>query len=190
MNNGIMYNDAPSMQGDSQNIGDESIMDGNDAMMDDGQMDSDDDVIMGSKPFGDTDESSSDPEKKVESLIGKAASILRKDLSSDGINKHIDKKKEVLGMLVSAIVNGMDDEHKNEITDYLSDKLKTDSSNDSEESLDNDDNSDNEQLSESIANNIVNELMNLNKSKKTSSKSLIDQPSKKEYGAAPYTMKK
>lgn len=80
--------------------------------------------VMGSDPFGDSgEEMTDDPEKKVESLIGQAASIIRKDMNSDGINKHEDKKKEVLGMLVSAIVDGMDEDERNSIVDYLSDKL-------------------------------------------------------------------
>lgn len=81
--------------------------------------------VMGSDPFGGAPESdvTDDPEKKVESLIGQASSIIRKDLNSDGINKHEDKKKEVLGMLVSAITDGMDDEERNGIIDYLSDKV-------------------------------------------------------------------
>lgn len=81
--------------------------------------------VMGSDPFGgaSNDEVTDDPEKKVESLVGQASSIIRKDLNSDGINKHEDKKKEVLGMLVSAITDGMDEEERNGIIDYLSNKV-------------------------------------------------------------------
>lgn len=82
--------------------------------------------VMGANPFnggeGDADVSG-DPEKKAESLAGQLASIFRNDLKSDGINSHEDKKKEVLGMIASAIVDGMNDEDKNSMIEYLSDKL-------------------------------------------------------------------
>lgn len=82
------------------------------------------DPSMGADPFGGGgDEMTDDPEKEVESLVGQAASIIRKDMNSDGINKHEDKKKEVLGMLVSAVLDGMDAEERQGITDYLSDKI-------------------------------------------------------------------
>jgi len=82
--------------------------------------------VMGANPFdgGDGDaDVSSDPEKKAESLAGQLASIFRNDLRNDGINKHEDKKKEVLGMIASAIVDGMDEEDRNSMVEYLSDKL-------------------------------------------------------------------
>lgn len=84
---------------------------------------------MGADAFNDDNDDnnsdvSKDPVKKVESLIGQASSLIRKHLNSDGINKHEDKKKEVLGMLTSAIVDGMSTEERNEIIDYLSDKLQ------------------------------------------------------------------
>lgn len=86
----------------------------------------DENIEMGANAFGGENEVTDDPEKEVESLIGKAASIIRKDLNSDGINKHEDKKKEVLGMLASAIIDGLDDEERKGIIDYLSDKLQGD----------------------------------------------------------------
>ena len=82
--------------------------------------------VMGANPFdggeGDADVSG-DPEKKAESLAGQLASIFRNDLKNDGINTHEDKKKEVLGMIASAIVDGMNDEDRNSMIEYLSDKL-------------------------------------------------------------------
>lgn len=82
--------------------------------------------VMGANPFdsgeGDADVSG-DPEKKAESLAGQLAAIFRNDLANDGINKHEDKKKEVLGMIASAIVDGMGEEDRNSMIEYLSDKL-------------------------------------------------------------------
>lgn len=81
--------------------------------------------VMGADPFGEGSDAdvSGDPEKKAESLAGQLASIFRNDLKSDGINSHEDKKKEVLGMIASAIVDGMNEEDRNSMIEYLSDKL-------------------------------------------------------------------
>jgi hypothetical protein len=81
--------------------------------------------VMGANAFdgGSDADVSGDPEKKAESLAGQLASIFRNDLANDGINKHEDKKKEVLGMIASAIVDGMSEEDKNSMVEYLSDKL-------------------------------------------------------------------
>lgn len=82
--------------------------------------------VMGANPFdgGEGDaEVSGDPEKKAESLAGQLASIFRNDLKNDGINTHEDKKKEVMGMIASAVVDGMSDEDRNSMIEYLSDKL-------------------------------------------------------------------
>lgn len=133
----------------------------------------DENIEMGANAFGDENENevTDDPEKKVESLIGKAASIIRKDLNSDGINKHEDKKKEVLGMLTSAIIDGLDDEERKGIIDYLSDKLQGDGESkgdvdggSEDTSLDNetpdmgDGNENLEELSESIVKKFVKEF--------------------------------
>ena len=123
-----MGGDASFMGAPQQDMGTDPMAGGG---MDDGMdtgMDGENEPVMGSKPFDSVPKSevTDDPEKKVESLIGQAASVIRKDLNSDGINKHEDKKKEVLGMLVSAVVDGMDDEERNGIIDYLSDKLNGD----------------------------------------------------------------
>ena len=126
-----MDNQAPGMGADPMGgnasfmgVGDPSMgMDPNAGMGGTGQ-DMGGDPSMGADPFGGGgNEMTDDPEKEVESLVGQAASIIRKDMNSDGINKHEDKKKEVLGMLVSAITDGMDDEERNGIIDYLSDKV-------------------------------------------------------------------
>lgn len=114
----------PSMQGGDPNMGMDPMMGGDPSMQGDPNA-MGDEPMMGSEPFGDSGaEMSSDPEKKIESLIGQAASIIRKELNGDGIDKHEDKKKEVLGMLASAIIDGMDEEQRNGIVDYLSDKLQ------------------------------------------------------------------
>lgn len=96
--------------------------------------------VMGANPFdggeGDADVSG-DPEKKAESLAGQLASIFRNDLKNDGINTHEDKKKEVLGMIASAIVDGMNDEDRNSMIEYLSDKLNGSGESDGDEDKDN-----------------------------------------------------
>lgn len=96
--------------------------------------------VMGANPFdggeGDADVSG-DPEKKAESLAGQLASIFRNDLKNDGINTHEDKKKEVLGMIASAIVDGMNDEDRNSMIEYLSDKLNGSGESDGDEGNDN-----------------------------------------------------
>lgn len=121
--------------------------------------------IMGANPFegnqADEDEINKDPEKKVESLIGKACSIIRKHLNSNGINKHEDKKKEVLGMLTSAIIDGLNEEERNEIIDYLSDKIqgKGESTGDKENKKNNDNlNNNTDELSESFLKKCIQEI--------------------------------
>ena len=107
--------------------------------MDPGMGSADEEPVMGANPFGDEGNDNGmtdDPEKKVESLIGKASSIIRKELNSDGINKHEDKKKEVLGMLVSAVIDGMDDEERNSVIDYLDTKLNGEGESDGDDSSD------------------------------------------------------
>ena len=91
--------------------------------------------VMGADPFGEGSDAevSGDPEKKAESLAGQLASIFRNDLKSDGINSHEDKKKEVLGMIASAIVDGMSEEDKNSMIEYLSDKLNGSGESDGDE---------------------------------------------------------
>lgn len=82
--------------------------------------------VMGANPFDGSEggaDVSGDPEKKAESLAGQLASIFRNDLKNDGINTHEDKKKEVLGMIASAVVDGMSEEDRNSMIEYLSDKL-------------------------------------------------------------------
>jgi hypothetical protein len=96
--------------------------------------------VMGANPFdgGEGDANvSGDPEKKAESLAGQLASIFRNDLKNDGINTHEDKKKEVLGMIASAIVDGMNDEDRNSMIEYLSDKLNGSGESDGDEGNDN-----------------------------------------------------
>jgi glycosyltransferase involved in cell wall biosynthesis len=140
-----------------------------------------------------------DPEKKVESLIGKAASIIRKDLNSDGINKHEDKKKEVLGMLTSAIIDGLDDEERKGIIDYLSDKIQGDGESkgdvdggSEDTSLDNEtpdmgDGNENLDLSESIVKKFVKEFRNDFQRKNKNIASDIKN-NKKGYRSSPFTI--
>lgn len=96
--------------------------------------------VMGADPFDDEGDAdvSGDPEKKAESLAGQLASIFRNDLNGDGINKHEDKKKEVLGMIASAVVDGMNDEDRNSMIEYLSDKLNGSGESDGDENGNND----------------------------------------------------
>lgn len=91
--------------------------------------------VMGADPFGEGSDAevSGDPEKKAESLAGQLASIFRNDLQNDGINSHEDKKKEVLGMIASAIVDGMSEEDRNSMIEYLSDKLNGSGESDGDE---------------------------------------------------------
>lgn len=151
--------------------------------------------------FGDNDnqsEMSDDPEKQVESLIGKAASIIRKDLNSDGINKHEDKKKEVLGMLAAAIIDGMDDEERNSIIDYLSDKLTKGDDNKSEDtSIDNGEGNDEEEsndnenieMMESIVKKMMEDML-IDKNVSDKDKKIVDKvkkPQQGKYSKSPYT---
>lgn len=160
----------------------------------------DENIEMGANAFGDENENevTDDPEKKVESLIGKAASIIRKDLNSDGINKHEDKKKEVLGMLTSAIIDGLDDEERKGIIDYLSDKLQGDGESkgdvdggSEDTSLDNetpdmgDGNENLEELSESIVKKFVKEFRSDFQRKNKNIASDIKN-NKKGYRSSPY----
>lgn len=151
--------------------------------------------------FGGNDnqsEISDDPEKQVESLIGKAASIIRKDLNSDGINKHEDKKKEVLGMLAAAIIDGMSDEERNSIIDYLSDKLTKGDDNKSEDnSINNGEGNDEEQsndnenieMMESIVKKMMEDML-IDKNVSDKDKKMVDKvkkPQQGKYSKSPYT---
>jgi hypothetical protein len=161
----------------------------------------DENVDMGANAFGDESENevTDDPEKKVESLIGKAASIIRKDLNSDGINKHEDKKKEVLGMLTSAIIDGLDDEERKGIIDYLSDKIQGDGESkgdvdggSEDTSLDNEtpdmgDGNENLDLSESIVKKFVKEFRNDFQRENKNIASDIKN-NKKGYRSSPFTI--
>jgi hypothetical protein len=161
----------------------------------------DENIEMGANAFGDESENevTDDPEKKVESLIGKAASIIRKDLNSDGINKHEDKKKEVLGMLTSAIIDGLDDEERKGIIDYLSDKIQGDGESkgdvdggSEDTSLDNEtpdmgDGNENLDLSESIVKKFVKEFRNDFQRKNKNIASDIKN-NKKGYRSSPFTL--
>ena len=119
----------PNMMGDPNAMGGDPNMMGNEP-------------VMGADPFGGEGSAdvSGDPEKKAESLAGQLASIFRNDLANDGINKHEDKKKEVLGMVASAVVDGMSDEDRNSMIEYLSDKLNGSGESDGDESSDGDSN--------------------------------------------------
>jgi len=178
--------------------------------------------VMGANPFDGGEGSadvSGDPEKKAESLAGQLASIFRNDLKNDGINTHEDKKKEVLGMIASAVVDGMSEEDRNSMIEYLSDKLNGSGESDG----DTDDGSqdmggDNQvmggedpsamppagsdpmmggdpsqQMMESKVNEVVNEIIGdlINqKHQKTDKADKVDQPHNKKYKSDPYTVKK
>jgi hypothetical protein len=168
---------------------------------------------MGADPFEDSGDAevSSDPEKKAESLAGQLASIFRKELKSDGINTHEDKKKEVLGMVASAIVDGMNDDDRNSMIEYLSDKLNGSGESDGDDEDDNGgndtdaemnnqgemyDNQMPQEMSEKKINEFVDKLVremvgngltnNMHKKIKTK----IEQPELKGYKSYPYTNKK
>lgn len=147
------------MMGTNQNgmpVGEQGVngMDASMMMGDQNAMDADqNEPVMGANAFdegGDADVSG-DPIKKAESLAGQLVSILRNDLANDGINKHEDKKKEVLGMITAAIVDGMSEEDRNSMIEYLSDKLNA--NDESDDDNDNDDNGD-DSLSEYGQNSI------------------------------------
>jgi hypothetical protein len=116
--------DPNAMGGDPNMMGDPNAMEGDPNA-----------PVMGADPFGEGSDAevSGDPEKKAESLAGQLASIFRNDLKSDGINSHEDKKKEVLGMIASAIVDGMSEEDRNSMIEYLSDKLNGSGESDGDE---------------------------------------------------------
>ena len=192
MNDMGPMNDTDSMN----NMGGDASFTGNDM---EEPMD-DENVEMGANAFGNENENevTDDPEKEVESLIGKAASIIRKDLNSDGINKHEDKKKEVLGMLTSAIIDGLDDEERKGIIDYLSDKLQgegestgdvdggsEDTSLDNETTDMEDGNENLEELSESIVKKFVKEFRNDFQRKNKNSANDIKN-NKKGYRSSPF----
>lgn len=173
--------------------------------------------VMGANPFdggeGDADVSG-DPEKKAESLAGQLASIFRNDLKNDGINTHEDKKKEVLGMIASAIVDGMNDEDRNSMIEYLSDKLNGagesdgDSDNNSQDMNGNDQDMGEEdpnavpptdpmmggdpsqQMMESKVNEVVNEIIGDLMKKKISPAAKVDQEERQGYKGKPYKAKK
>ena len=176
--------------------------------------------VMGANPFdggeGDADVSG-DPEKKAESLAGQLASIFRNDLKSDGINTHEDKKKEVLGMIASAVVDGMDDEDRNSMIEYLSDKLNGsgesdgDTDNNSQDMNSNDQDMSTEdpnamppagddpsmmggdpsqQMMESKVNEVVNEIIGDLMKKKVKPAAKVDQEERQGYKGKPYKVKK
>ena len=176
--------------------------------------------VMGANPFdgGEGDASmSSDPEKKAESLAGQLASIFRNDLKNDGINSHEDKKKEVMGMIASAVVDGMNDEDRNSMIEYLSDKLNGSGESDG----DTDNNSQNmngndqdmgtedpnamppvdsdpsmmggdpsQQMMESKVNEVVNEIIGDLMKKKDKPSTKVDQEEKHGYKEKPFKTKK
>ena len=165
--------------------------------------------VMGANAFdgeGDADVSG-DPEKKAESLAGQLASIFRNDLANDGINKHEDKKKEVLGMIASAIVDGMDEEDRNSMIEYLSDKLngsgesKGDENGEdvgeaNDEPMDapnmNSEDDQQQQMMERRVDEMVSKIINeftgndLTKKKEKTTAAKIDQPERKGYKSNPY----
>jgi len=176
--------------------------------------------VMGANPFdaGDNGASmSSDPEKKAESLAGQLASIFRNDLRNDGINTHEDKKKEVMGMIASAVVDGMNDEDRNSMIEYLSDKLNGsgesdgDTDNDSQDMNGNDQDMGTEdpnamppaggdpsmmggdpsqQMMESKVNEVVNEIIGDLMKKKVKPAAKVDQEERQGYKGKPYKAKK
>ncbi len=178
--------------------------------------------VMGANPFDGGEggaDVSGDPEKKAESLAGQLASIFRNDLKNDGINTHEDKKKEVLGMIASAVVDGMSEEDRNSMIEYLSDKLngsgESDGDTDDGSQDMGGDNQDmggedpsamppaggdpmmggdpSQQMMESKVNEVVNEIIGdlINqKHQKTDKADKVDQPHNKKYKSDPYTVKK
>ena len=175
--------------------------------------------VMGANPFdgGEGDASmSSDPEKKAESLAGQLASIFRNDLKNDGINTHEDKKKEVMGMIASAVVDGMSEEDRNSMIEYLSDKLNGsgesdgDTDNNSQDMNGNDQNMGTEdpnamppaggdpmmggdpsqQMMESKVNEVVNEIIGDLMKKKVKPAAKVDQEERQGYKGKPYQAKK
>lgn len=170
------------------------------------------DTKMGSDPFGDDgddDGDSGNPEKEVESLIGKAASMIRKELSG---GSHMDKKKEVLGMLVSAVIDGADDDERDTISDYVQSKIdgkgesEGDAENGSEDtSLDGSEDfaqdgdsedggqdfaqaSGQEEISEAVVDRVLSELRldNLRGTSRTADK-VENKKAGKSYKSSPYT---
>lgn len=176
--------------------------------------------VMGANPFDGGDNSasmSSDPEKKAESLAGQLASIFRNDLRNDGINTHEDKKKEVMGMIASAVVDGMNDEDRNSMIEYLSDKLNGsgesdgDTDNNSQDMNGNDQDMGTEdpnamppaggdpsmmggdpsqQMMESKVNEVVNEIIGDLMKKKVKPAAKVDQEERQGYKGKPYKAKK
>lgn len=169
--------------------------------------------VMGANPFDGSEgdaSMSSDPEKKAESLAGQLASIFRNDLKNDGINTHEDKKKEVMGMIASAVVDGMNDEDRNSMIEYLSDKLNGsgesdgDTDNNSQDMNANDqdmgaedpnamppDGGDpSQQMMESKVNEVVNEIIGDLMKKKDKPSTKVDQEEKHGYKEKPFKTKK
>lgn len=209
----------PMMGGDPNTMGDPNAMppDGADPSMMGNDPNS---PVMGANPFdgGEGDaEVSGDPEKKAESLAGQLASIFRNDLKNDGINTHEDKKKEVMGMIASAVVDGMSDEDRNSMIEYLSDKLN--GSGESDGDSDNDTqntggdnqymggedpnamppaNNDpsmmggdpSQQMMESKVNEVVNEIIGDLMKKKVKPAAKVDQEERQGYKGKPYQVKK
>lgn len=215
----MMGGDPNTMGGapDPMAGGDPNAM-GDPNMMDDGQ----NAPVMGADAFDDEGDAdvSGDPEKKAESLAGQLASIFRNDLPNNGIDKHEDKKKEVLGMIASAIVDGMSPEDRNSMVEYLSDKLNGSGESDGDESNDDEGNQDmggenqdiqepdlmmggdpnamddpSQQMMESKVNEIVSNIIkemtgNDLTRKKEKPKAKVDQEEKKGYKSNPYMVKK
>lgn len=176
--------------------------------------------VMGANPFDGSEggaDVSGDPEKKAESLAGQLASIFRNDLKNDGINTHEDKKKEVLGMIASAIVDGMSEEDRNSMIEYLSDKLNGSGESDGDEDNGGDNmNGDNQdmggedpnamppaggdpsmmggdpsqQMIESKVNEVVNEIIGDLMKKKVKPAAKVDQEERQGYKGKPYQTKK
>lgn len=204
----------PTMGADPNAMGDPNAMPpaGNDPSMMGGDPNA---PVMGANPFdgGEGDASmSSDPEKKAESLAGQLASIFRNDLKNDGINTHEDKKKEVMGMIASAVVDGMSEEDRNSMIEYLSDKLN--GAGESDGDTDNDDgsqdmtgdnqdmgeedpnamppagNNPSQQMMESRVNEVVNEIIGDLMKKKIKPAAKVDQEERQGYKGKPYQVKK
>jgi len=212
---------GPTMGADPNAMGDPNAMPpvANDPSMMGGDPNT---PVMGANPFddGEGDASmSSDPEKKAESLAGQLASIFRNDLKNDGINTHEDKKKEVMGMIASAVVDGMSEEDRNSMIEYLSDKLNGAGESDGDADNDNGsqdmpgDNQDmgeeepnamppagndpsmmggdpSQQMMESRVNEVVNEIIGDLMKKKVKPAAKVDQEERQGYKGKPYQVKK
>lgn len=211
----MMGGDPAMAGGDPNMMGGDPAMAGGDPNMMGGDPN---EPVMGADAFdGQSDaDVSGDPEKKAESLAGQLASIFRKDLANDGINKHEDKKKEILGMITSAIVDGMDEEDRNSMIEYLSDKLNgSGESKGDDENLDNgaeesgeainpgtmpesgmdNNNTQPQQMMEKRINEVVGKIIkeitgnDLTRKRMKTKETKVDQPERKGYKSYPYRVK-